>query len=229
MWAAWLAAFATLASACATVPSSRTALSPCPGATGDAVAWSDYFPPTIFDVREDRHNEPMLKWFGADLAAMGEPVLSCPRAGQTEAYRLLLLRSWQPPWAIRIERAADGAELQATQLSAERTEDVAARPTERRLRHLSASEWERLAAAVRAATFWTLSAPETTLGNDGQTWVIEGLRAGQYHVVERWEPRDGQAYRALGAVFLELAGLGALAVIPPPHFVPPVGREDLKP
>ena len=34
-------------------------------------------------------------------------------------------------------------------------------------------------------------------GVDGAQWIIEGVRNGTYHVVDRWSPREGQV-RALG-------------------------------
>jgi hypothetical protein len=219
-------AVALLTAAC--VPAARTTLPACPGSNGRAPGWADYFPERTFDARADVHNEVTLKWFGADLAAADEPVLSCPRPGQPEAYRLLFSPSFADTWIVRVERTAGGAELQATRLPESSDVPTKARPKERRQRHLSPADWTRLTAAVAAADFWNMPSPETRLGLDGQTWVVEGVRPGAYHAVERWEPQDGIPYRALGATFLDLAGLGALAVIPPPAFVKPVGPEDLK-
>ena len=34
-------------------------------------------------------------------------------------------------------------------------------------------------------------------GTDGSQWVIEGVRAGRYHVVDRWTPSKG-VVRELG-------------------------------
>jgi hypothetical protein len=202
-----------LAAAC--IPLPRTTLPACPGANGRPPTWSDYFPERTFDARADFHNEVTPKWFGAELAARGEPVLSCPRPGQAEAYRLLFLPSFADTWSVRVEHAADGADLQATRLPASQDLPTKGRPKERRQRHLSSADWSRLTAAVAAADFWNLPSPEPHLGEDGQTWVVEGLRPGAYHAVERWQPKEGAPFRVLGATFLDLAGLGALAVMRP--------------
>jgi hypothetical protein len=198
---------ALLVAVCACTPPPRTTLPTCPGTNGRAPGWADYFPERTFDARGGFHNEVTPKWFGAELAARDEPVLSCPRPGQAEAYRLLFLPSFTDTWSVRVERAAGGAALEATRLPATQDLPTKARPKERRQRRLSPAEWNRLAAAVAAADFWNLPSPEVHLGEDGETWVVEGLRPGAYHAVERWEPRDGTPYRALGATLLDLAGL----------------------
>ena len=35
------------------------------------------------------------------------------------------------------------------------------------------------------------------MGTDGSQWIIEGVKKGQYHVVDRWMPKDGMV-RELG-------------------------------
>jgi hypothetical protein len=203
------------------MPAVRTTLPSCPGANGRAAGWADYFPARTFDLREDFHNEFTLKWFGGELASRNEPVLSCPRPGQGEAYRLLYLPSFRDTWTVRVEKGAEGAFLEATRTP------CGGAPKERRQRTLTAAEWDGLTAAVAAADFWKLPTAEKELGEDGETWVVEGLRPGAYHAARRWGPEDGTPYRALGATFLELAGLGELAVVPVPTFVKPTAPEDL--
>jgi hypothetical protein len=215
----YLAVGALALAAC--MPTVHTTLGVCPGTSGRATGWSDYFPERTFDLREDFHNEFTLKWFGGELAVRGEPVLSCPRPGQAEAYRLLFLPSFRDTWTVRIERDAQGASLEATRTSGDAVK-------ERRQRQLSPAEWARLTTAVTAADFWNLPSPDKQPGQDGETWVIEGVRPGAYHAVERWGSGDGTPYRALGATFLDLAGLGALAVVPAPTFVKPTAPEDLE-
>jgi hypothetical protein len=56
--------------------------------------------------------------------------------------------------------------------------------------------------------FWKMPTrpPEPELGLDGAQWIIEGRRAAQYHVVDRWTPKKG-SYRDAGLHFLQLSGL----------------------
>jgi hypothetical protein len=108
---------------------------------------------------------------------------------------------------VRVERRPDGAELQATALPDGEDTPSTKRPTVRRTRRLSAAEWQSIEAAVQAADYWRMPSPETRPGEDGETWVFEGLRGGQYHAVTRWEPREDSAYHALGARLLKLADL----------------------
>ena len=48
---------------------------------------------------------------------------------------------------------------------------------------------------------------DSRLGNDGAQWILEGMKDGRYHVVDRWSP-DGGDYRAACLHLLKLSGLG---------------------
>lgn len=44
------------------------------------------------------------------------------------------------------------------------------------------------------------------LGKDGAQWILEGLSGGNYHVVDRWSPKNGSV-RKLSLYLLKLSGL----------------------
>lgn len=59
-------------------------------------------------------------WFGRQLRAMREPVLSRPGdlAGFTRRFRMLVLPTFHPAYAIRVDRRSDGrSEVRAVRLS----------------------------------------------------------------------------------------------------------------
>ncbi len=63
---------------------------------------------------------------------------------------------------------------------------------------LTREETNRLLGQIEENNFWrTQSIQETPGGPDGAHWIIEGVRDGTYHVVDRWSPEDGEI-RALG-------------------------------
>jgi hypothetical protein len=219
---------ALCASACAPMPP-LTPLPPCPGGAGRAPGWADYFPERTFDVKPDFHNDLKLKWYGGALAAMCEPVLSRPRPGGAEVYRVLVASSWRDDRAVRVERTEGGAELQATTLAYAEGTTFDRRPKKRGARRLSPGEWQRVTDAFRAADFWALPSPEPPRGFDGEMWVVEALGPRGYNAVERWEPRWDDPARAAGGALLELAGLREVAAIPEPKLVKPVNPEDLGP
>lgn len=59
---------------------------------------------------------------------------------------------------------------------------------------------------VNEAAFWQMPRWEVWLGRDGETWDLEGVRAGQFHFVTRWMPKD-KAYIEIGLTLLRLCNL----------------------
>jgi hypothetical protein len=50
--------------------------------------------------------------------------------------------------------------------------------------------------------FWKLSAVDKTrMGLDGGQWIIEGVKDGNYHIVDRWSPEGGPV-RTIGLLML---------------------------
>ncbi len=54
--------------------------------------------------------------------------------------------------------------------------------------------------------FWQLPTEETAgvIGMDGARWIVEGVKAGRYHLVDRWSPKDG-AVREFGLLLVGLS------------------------
>ena len=52
--------------------------------------------------------------------------------------------------------------------------------------------------------FWAVPSHGGPLGCDGAEWIIEGVRDGTYHVVDRWCPKGRIC--TLGTRFLRVAG-----------------------
>ena len=68
---------------------------------------------------------------------------------------------------------------------------------------LTKEQTDRLLAIMDENTFWKLpSIDKQTTGHDGARWVIEGMRGRNYHLVDRWSPRDGEV-RAIGLSLLK--------------------------
>ena len=54
---------------------------------------------------------------------------------------------------------------------------------------------------IEAHNFWKLPSIQEDRGVDGAQWIIEGVRNGTYHIVDRWSPADGEI-RDLGLFML---------------------------
>ena len=73
-------------------------------------------------------------------------------------------------------------------------------------RPLSHKEVKALLFAIQNLQFWEIPTIEKHMGLDGAQWVLEGLRKGRYHIVDRWCPGKG-LYRETCLHFLELSPL----------------------
>src|SRR5690606_14988167 len=47
---------------------------------------------------------------------------------------------------------------------------------------------QNLQSFLNGAQFWTLPSEKKEAGLDGATWILEGIKDGQYHYTERWSP-----------------------------------------
>jgi hypothetical protein len=54
---------------------------------------------------------------------------------------------------------------------------------------------------IKEHQFWQLAAKREPGGLDGAQWILEGVKEGKYHIVDRWSPTDGPV-RAIGLLML---------------------------
>jgi len=73
-------------------------------------------------------------------------------------------------------------------------------------RQITKEQTASLLLKVETAAFWGLPTNETTGGRDGAKWIIEGVRQGDYHIVDRWSPRSGPV-RDVALQLMHLADL----------------------
>ena len=71
---------------------------------------------------------------------------------------------------------------------------------------LSPEQWEGLSAFISKARLWELPTRDGPAGLDGEQLIVEGVRRGEYHVVDRWSPETGD-FRRLCRHMVDLAGL----------------------
>jgi type IV pilus assembly protein PilP len=74
---------------------------------------------------------------------------------------------------------------------------------------VSAPEVSKFLALLKSAEFWNmLPEPDSPPDWDGSTWILEGIRNGEYHVVSRRSPEQGE-FRDAGLLLMNYAGLDA--------------------
>jgi len=164
-----------------------------------------FFSGTMLSSQED--------WYGGQLRAMGETQL-CEGGGDHvgTTFRLTWIPSFHPSVTVRVITAPDGYRLIGKILNGAGGYEPGSVAHETTIA-LSVGDVSILTQRFAEARFWelpTIPAPDSTIGLDGAQWILEGLSAGRYHVVDRWSPEpagpDG-AFRHLAEWLLERSGL----------------------
>ncbi len=157
-----------------------------------------YFPDSSVDLRRDHFKRD---WYSAQLNALQEPSLyEMVKISNSESYRFLWLRTFHHPVAVRVDVKPDGTGILTVKIT---TGAGGYRPgtiSENRSQLLSKEQISTLLAMVGDVQFWKAPNPvNDQRGTDGSQWIIEGLKNGRYHVVDRWSPTSGVA-RQLGSL-----------------------------
>lgn len=145
----------------------------------------DLFPPGFLDdwpdlqVLGDR-----AYWYVWGLLEMQEQPLRPTAEGPSEVYRLLLFPSFKPLTVIRLSNVQGSWRMVHKQSTHENEHD------------LSPSEIKEFGRLLDQAEFWEMPSIGDSTGLDGTQAVLEGVRAGRYHVVDRWSPH-GTSYAKL--------------------------------
>jgi hypothetical protein len=176
-----------------------------------AIADSEYFPPRTF-VEDPPSglqdiSERLSKDYSEALRTMKEPSLwkLAQQDKQIAVYRLLKLPTWGRPIAVRIEKAGGRVTLNEVLLDGDGGYDLGEVVVSKQVA-LSERDWDRLMRHVEGVGFWDMPTSINDLGVDGEHLIVEGVKDGKFHVVDRWEPKPG-AYRELCRSMLNLAGL----------------------
>ncbi|WP_133251447.1 hypothetical protein [Zavarzinia aquatilis] len=193
---------------------------------GRVPAEADY--PTRADI-----SSIFRDWFSASLTHLREPPLTCADDG-AEVYRLVWLRSFEGAITVRITITDDKVVVTArmaavpimsildTPNGMDRTLREEAELLRKRLEKdeiketsvaLDRESVTALRQAVADASYWDMPTPEPpdppgyyNPRFDGAQWIVEGIRDGRYHVVDRWSPAPG-AYRDLALLMRTLGGV----------------------
>jgi hypothetical protein len=174
-------------------------------------AAAQFFPPRIFSEKPDLH-EFTVAWYSKHLSAMDEPSLWKQVADKgAESYRFTWLRTFHPPFAFRVQvRADETGALIVKSTSGAGGYDPGHLVLKKAI-PLSAAQVRRFISTLRDLRFWDLPTTDPSgAGLDGAQWVLEGVKDGRYHVVDRWTPEGGSFRGAM----LDLVALGGVQVEP---------------
>jgi hypothetical protein len=159
-------------------------------AFGSTFAQGQYFPKSSLDFEKD---EFKAQWYSSQLRALQEPsLLKLTMTTSVESYRFLWLRSFHHPIAIRLEVRPDGTSVLTTKVT---NGAGGYRPGALIVNSSSILNREQtrgFLSHIEKGYFWKAPNPvDDQRGTDGSQRVIEGVKGGHYHVVDRWSPKNG--------------------------------------
>lgn len=162
---------------------------------GDLELAAQYFPPAALGSFR-------IDWYSKHLTALQEPSLYAMRTERgTEVYRFLWLRTFHHPVAVRVVCRQDG-DMIVCKMCAGAGGYEPGRLILNRSAPFSPQQKTQLKALLESSGFWELSSQDTSFGRDGSQWIVEAVKDGRYHIVDRWTPQSG-VVRDLGLFFIE--------------------------
>jgi hypothetical protein len=163
-----------------------------------------FFPDDAFSDERVKRDSPAYG-YSLHLSFMEEPSLfKLAEIKDCEAYRFLWLRSFHAPFSFRLHVRQDGTGFLFVK-STNRggfEQLVLSKAT-----NLDQDQVQHFTTALEDLQFWILQTSEQSHpGLDGAQWIFEGVKAGNYHVMNRWSPKDGQ-FRQLMQDLVALSGI----------------------
>lgn len=166
---------------------------------------SGYFPKDDFSGPRGDRDDFFNDWYGKHLKAMAEGSLLDETEKQTEIFRFLWLRSFHHPIYVRVERRESGVWLSTGELDGAGGYEPGKLIRNQQLT-LSQQEWCELSRLLEKVDYWNLPTSQSNQnGVDGAEWILEGVKADRYHVVDRWSPKG--EYREACVYLLKLSGV----------------------
>jgi hypothetical protein len=166
------------------------------------------FPPLAFLPKNRELNAIVDEHLTLQLKAIKKPSLWAisQRDHTAQALRFLWLAANEEPICVQIVKSGETISLNVAQHDGS-PGFTAGKATVNKNLNLSIKEWEKLVDLVDKSAFWAspTEVKESRGIADGDGIVIEGVREGKYHVVNRAGSTTGERYKSLCRTMLELA------------------------
>ncbi len=157
-------------------------------------AQTSYFPKGAFSSNAEG-DEFRADWYSKHLKNMDEPsLLESTSDRSVQLYRFIWLRTFHHPVVIRLQVAKDGTGILITKVSDGAGGYETGKLVQNTVRHFPQDKVQAFIAEVDRLEFWKLPSFQENPGFvdlDGSQWIIEGAKDGEYHVVDRWSPKNG--------------------------------------
>lgn len=167
--------------------------------------FSSFFPESVFSERLDLH-QYTVAWYGKHLAAMKEPSLFKLSSDKDLCvYRFLWLRTFHNPIVVRLIVNNDGSAHLISKITSGAGGYEPGEVTESIEKIISAEEVDSIELALSGLDFWDLPSTVEDSELDGAQWIVEGVKDGKYHIVDRWSP--DRLYEELALFLVKCAGI----------------------
>jgi len=144
------------------------------------------------------------EWYSKHFSVMREEKLFSKVGNQDlEIYRFTLLPTWGDPEAVAVWKKEDGFSIRYRRLDGDGGYDPGqlVEETERRLQAVEVEEFRALFGKLK---FSEQATNDSVQGLDGSRWILERLKGGDYHIVDRWTADAYDPQKGGTASFVEL-------------------------
>jgi hypothetical protein len=171
----------------------------------NASFFQTYFPPQTFTSRAA---DFQVRWYSADMYALGEKPLWPPSSELETTYRLTYLPAFTGPTVVTVSVSRDGdGRISIKTINGDRevtkVDETVSAPRDQLTRFFTLLE---------QAHFWTTPTELPRRGLDGAEWIMEGVKDGKYRTVVRWCPdierqsAEEIRFAEAGRLLFEIAG-----------------------
>lgn len=143
-------------------------------------------------------------WYSKMLFALHEPVLKNYR-GDKEIYRFTWLRTFNHPVSVRLEKQGDIVKLFSKVCDGAGGYEPGKIIFDTTI-NLTEKQVDTTNFKLDNAKFWTLQTESReNIGTDGSEWIVEVFNNNKYHMVVRWTPEKGTAFRTIGEYLISVS------------------------
>ena len=151
------------------------------------------------DTTQNAMDTFVNSWYSKMLFALKEPILKDYK-GDKEIYRFTWLKTFNHPVSIRLEKQGDIIKLFSKICDGAGGYEPGKIIFDTIIT-LTQKQVDTTNIKLDNAKFWTLQSElREDNGMDGSEWIIEVCKNNKYHMVVRWTPEEGTAFRTIGDI-----------------------------
>jgi hypothetical protein len=156
------------------------------------------------DTTIDAVDSFLNSWYSKMLFALQEPVLKNYN-GDKEIYRFTWLRTFNHPVSVRLEKQGNIVKLFSKVCDGAGGYEPGKIIFDTTI-ILTEKQIGTTIFKLDNANFWTLQTEaREDNGKDGSEWIIEVFKSNKYHMVVRWTPEKGTAFRTIGEYLISIS------------------------